>query len=174
VETTTQYLGELVDIYHATMARNEARRDYYFPRDFFETIIRDLPDQQLFHVWHEDELISTELLLVSARFVYSFLGGTRDGTQHLRPNDLLKHAVVEWAQKERKSAYVLGGGYRAGDGVFRYKCAFAPRGVVPFYVGNAILDEEAYSALNAARQRWEENRGNKWTPAPGFFPRYRG
>jgi hypothetical protein len=59
---------------------------------------------------------------------------------------------------------VLGGGYGADDGIFRYKRSFAPRGLVPFFTGSRILEPELYDELTA-------RVGN--TRDGAFFPAYR-
>ena len=81
----------------------------------------------------------------------------------MAPNDLLKHDVIEHAAAGGLSAYVLGGGYAPGDGIFRYKRAFDPTGVVPFMGIQVVADQPHYDAAC-------EVAG---APAGTFFPRYR-
>ena len=50
------------------------------------------------------------------------------------------------------------------DGIFRYKRSFAPRGLVPFYVGRRVLDPELYRDLTESVGGPRE---------PGYFPAYR-
>ncbi len=167
-------LDEFVAIYTDTMERRGAASTYYFPREFFEAITRDLAGQFVFaHVLAGKRIVSTELVLCSAEHIYSFLGGTLADAFELRPNDLLKHAVIEWGQREGKKAYILGGGPEGRDGIFRYKLAFAPRGEIQFNVGRAVHDPAAYEDLVAARRAFEGARGVPWEPRPQYFPAYR-
>jgi hypothetical protein len=69
--------------------------------------------------------------------------------------------------------YVLGGGAAPGDGIFRYKLGFAPRGEVPFHVGSRIYDRVQYDNLIDARAMSETSQGSRWEPKAGFFPAYR-
>ncbi len=164
------HFSEFFRIYTDTMKRRNANAGYYFPETFFQAIHRDLPGCfQYFHACVEDRVVSTELVLVSQNSVYSFLGGTDEGWFDHRPNDLLKFEIIRWAAGAGKKAYVLGGGYTPGDGIFRYKLSFAPDGVRPFYVGQRILNEDAYSGLIHARQKED----SQWHPRPEFFPAYR-
>lgn len=168
-------LAEFLEIYRATMDRRGAKEDYYFPREFFERICRELKSQfMFFHALSGDTVVSTELVLVSTRHIYSFLGGTRAEAFHMRPNDLLKHEVILWGRRQGKQAYVLGGGYGGGDGIYRYKLSFAPKGGVPFRTGQIIFDEKAYKRLTESRASWERGAGREWSPSLGFFPEYRG
>ncbi|MGM0577359.1 MAG: GNAT family N-acetyltransferase [Myxococcota bacterium] len=167
-------LGAFLDIYYGTMDRRSAARGFYFDEGFFRAIVRELPGQfAFFHVWDDARIVSTELVLVSARHLYSFLGGTVRDAFRKRPNDLLKHAVVRWGMERGREAFVLGGGYGGEDGIFRYKKAFAPNGVVSFRAGRRVHDEEACEALLERRRAREAACGRTFEPAPGFFPAYR-
>ncbi len=174
VDESGERLDDFLRIYRATMDRREARSGYYFPPELFESLGRELGGQLAYlHALHEGRVVSTELALVSADNVYSFLGGTDDDAFELRPNDLLKHELFLWARAAGKRRVVLGGGYEPGDGIFRYKRAFAPSGVVPFSAGRRVFDEPAYSRLTEARRAEGRRRASDWEPSPGFFPAYR-
>lgn len=167
-------LDAFLRIYAATMARRSASDTYYFGREFFERIHRDLAGQFMyFHARLDGVIVSTELVLISAENVYSFLGGTDSATFAARPNDLLKYEIIQWARRQRKRAFVLGGGYEPGDGIFRYKASFAPDGIVPFSVGHRILDGVAYGELVARRAARAAALGECWSPRPDYFPAYR-
>ena len=174
VDSSGARLDDFTRIYNATMTRREAQRGYCFPRSFFEAIRDGLSGQHVFlHAVLEGRVVSTELALVSAERVYSFLGGTDETAFDQRPNDLLKHELILWAQRAGKRAFILGGGYTADDGIFRYKKAFAPDGLVPFYVGRRILDPARYEALVQARVAEVRRTVPGWTPGSEFFPAYR-
>jgi len=174
VDEEGRRLEEFLTIYESTMDRRNAGEGYYFPRTFFETIVRELPRGFLFaHVLDAGRVVSTELVLRSGSHLYSFLGGTLADAFEKRPNDLLKHEVAEWGRREGYGAYVLGGGYGGPDGIFKYKLSFAPGGEVAFRVGRAVHDPPAVAALLEQRRAFEAARGTPWAPAPTFFPPYR-
>jgi lipid II:glycine glycyltransferase (peptidoglycan interpeptide bridge formation enzyme) len=159
-------LDDFVRIYEHTLERRDAPAGYRFPRGFFERIGARLRGQFVYvHALHEGRVVSSELALVSERNVYSFLGGTDADAYELRPNDLLKHELILWAKRAGKRRFVLGGGYRPDDGIFRYKRSFAPRSLVAFEVGHRILDAPLYRELCARAGVGE---------AGAFFPAYRG
>lgn len=156
-------------IYLQTMERRSASAGYYFREQFFREIHMSLIGQFVyFHARHDGEVVSTELVLVSEQNVYSFLGGTSESAFDKRPNDLLKYEAMLWATKQGKKNFVLGGGYAPGDGIFRYKRAFAPDGSVPFRVGRRILNHPVYDALVRGRLS-----GNSTNVPEGYFPAYR-
>ena len=168
-------LDSFLRIYESTLDRRDASGGYFFGREFFESIVRDLKGQfTFFHALLNGQIISTELVLVSEHRLYSFLGGTMSDYFQVRPNDLLKHAIIEWGRQMGKSTFVLGGGWQEGDGIFNYKLAFSPAGAVGFRVGKWVHDPVSYLRLLNSRREWEATHGRAWNPTGGFFPEYRG
>ncbi|MEH0841656.1 GNAT family N-acetyltransferase [Micromonospora sp. CPCC 205711] len=174
IDETGARLDDFLRIYEGTMDRRQARTNYYFPRTFFETILHELAGHfAFFHALHEERVVSTELVLVSADTLYSYLGGTERSAFDLRPNDLLKFEVMRWGQEHGKARFVLGGGYAPDDGIFRYKRAFAPDGLIPYSVGTRVFDGPTFARLLDAHQAEGRRRLAGWHPDPGFFPGYR-
>jgi hypothetical protein len=167
-------LADFLKIYYATMSRRNATSSYYYDRKFFERIVEKMKGSYVFaNSIHRGEIVSTELVLVSATAIYSFLGGTNEGSYGVCPNDLLKHEVMNWARIKGFRYYVLGGGYVPGDGIFRYKKAFAPEGVRDFFIGSRILAPVAYERLVEGRLE-RTGRGLAPPPRENYFPLYRG
>jgi hypothetical protein len=164
-------LDDFLRIYQHTMDRRSARQFYYFPRAYFEQLQRNLPGQFMyFHSLNDDQVIASELVLVSAENVYSFLGGSDSEAMEYRPNDVLKYEIIQWAKTQGKKRFVLGGGYQGEDGIFRYKLSFAPGGQRPFSVGWRILNQFYYDQLVACCQRLPGGAALSGS----FFPLYRG
>jgi len=170
-----EHLHDFARIYAATMDRHDAEERLRFTPHFFQDIRDRLGSMvAFFHAVYEGRVVSSELVLVARRHLYFFLGGTETEAFPLRPNDMLKHAVIEWGAQEGKEAYVLGGAYRGGGGLLGYKQSFAPSGDVPFEVGQKIFDPDAYEALTKRRSEWNRQRGRPGLEsASDFFPAYR-
>lgn len=167
-ENTGQYLKDFLDIYYSTMDRNSANNDYYFSKDFFKKI-NDMKDNIMyFHVVYENKIISTELVIYGAENCYSYLGGTYKDYFDLRPNEFLKFEIIKWAKDKGLTNFILGGGYGADDGIFHYKTHFSPRGIVNFYIGKKIFDNENYEKLVKVR-----SVDNPLCIDSEFFPQYR-
>lgn len=162
-------LPGFVEVYLGTMQRRGARDWYHFGHDFFAAIAEGMPGSFVLAEVRgpAGELASVELVLQSERFLYSYLGGTRQEFFAHAPNDLLKHAVIEYGRTAGKLGYVLGGGYMPDDGIFRYKRAFDKEGVQPYFGVQLTADPEVYQQLTAARQT---ELGELDT---NFFPAYR-
>ncbi len=160
-DATGARLDDFLRLYLDTLERRDAAERYRFPRDFFER----LPEQRVYvHALHGDDVVSSELVLLSEHNAYSFLGGTDSDAFDLRPNDLLKWELILWLKDAGKRRFVLGGGYGVDDGIFRYKRSFAPHGLVPFFVGRRVLQPELYRELT-------ERTGARGDV--DFFPAYR-
>lgn len=174
VDTDGTHLKEFLDIYYGTMDRRGAPSRFYFEPTVFEDITHKIPEGCVFfHVWDGDTIVSTECVLTGPRTMYSFLGGTREQAFDKRPNDLLKHTAILWGRSTGRRHFVLGGGNVPDDGIFRYKKAFAPKGVVSLRIGRWSMDPVAIAALTARRRAWEAEQGRDWAPRAGFFPMYR-
>lgn len=168
-DTTGEYLPVFLDIYYKTMKRNKAKKYYYFEPCFFEDINRTLNGLYIyFHVWHNEQIISTELVLYSQNYSYSFLGGTLEDFYPLRPNDLLKYEIIKWCKESGRKVFILGGGYHPDDGIYHYKKAFAPGKDVPFYMGRKVYQDKIYNQLIAIRAKTPE-----FDAKSQFFPLYR-
>lgn len=175
IDPTGGLLDDFIKIYHSTMQRRKAGDFFYFDEAFFKSMLNDIPEFcMFFHVADsKGKIVSSELVLVSQNHIYSFLGGTLPEAMPFGTNDLLKLAIIEWGREQGFDSFVLGGGFQPDDGIFRYKRAFAPDGVVPFKVGRWVLDQSTYKTLVNHRKNWEGIHGRNWVPAEGFFPAYR-
>lgn len=158
-------VAEFSDIYSHTMERRSALPFYRFDELFFRHLSERMAGQFWVANVRDDcgKLLSSEIVLLGSRHCYSFLGGTRREALPLCPNDLLKHSVIDHAAEAGLSKYVLGGGYSAGDGIFRYKRSFDPTGVVPFLGIKVVPNPDLYRSACAL-----VNVGDT-----DFFPKYR-
>jgi predicted N-acyltransferase len=174
-DVTGSRLDEFLSVYYSTMERRCANESYLFPREFFLAIINGLSHQYaFFNAIKQGRIVSSELVLVSERHLYSFLGGTLSEAFACRPNDLIKHSIIKWGLELGKSTFVLGGGYGSPDGIFRFKRSFAPDGEREFYIGKSIWNEQLYASITDMRRTYEAQSGRTWMPKKDFFPAYRG
>ena len=91
----------------------------------------------------------------------------------MRPNNFLKHEIIKWGIENGKSNFILGGGYKKDDGIFKYKQAMAPNGEHPFYLAKVIHDEDMYEALVKKKLKWKEKHVKDADVQDDFFPKYR-
>ena len=147
MEPNDAHLDDFLRIYYSTMDRTSAVKEYYFSKNFFETLC-EMPDNVMFfYALFEGKIVSAEVVLYGAKNGYFYLGGTDADYYYVRPNDFLKYEVIKWAKEKGLKNYVLGGGYGFDDGIFQYKYALAPHGVTDFYIGHKIFAEDIYRDL---------------------------
>ena len=171
IENQLEHLDDFLYIYNNTMDRNNANSYYYFGSRYFKNIAHLLPDNYVyFHVVKGGKIISTELVLCSNKYAYSFLGGTLTEYYEYRPNDYLKNEIIKWCNNTGRQKFILGGGYHRDDGIYRYKRSFTPDPDVPFYVGKFIFDKEKYDRIVLMRALEDPD----FNPETGYFPKYRG
>jgi len=133
------------NIYINTMERNSAMNEYYYSKDFFKKFKTLLPKNSFYiFVYKDEKVISVELVLFNRYIAYSFLGGTLPEYFQYRPNDFLKHNIIEKLLKLNLSYFNFGGGAKPEDGVFKYKKNFAKNGVYDFYIGKKIYNQKIY------------------------------
>lgn len=171
IENNLCHLQEFLDIYNSTMDRNNADSYYYFGEKYFRDIARLLPDNFMyFHVFKDGKIVSTELVLFSEYYAYSFLGGTLKEFNDFRPNDFLKNEIIKWCNQTGRERFILGGGYHKDDGIYKYKRCFTPDPDVPFFVGRFIFDREKYDKAVNMRILSDPSFNNDTC----YFPKYRG
>ncbi|ACV63618.1 conserved hypothetical protein [Desulfofarcimen acetoxidans DSM 771] len=168
IEEEPFHFQEFLAIYHHTMDRNKASGSYYFPQEFYEQLHCDLKGCFIYaHTIKDGKIISTELLVFNERYIHSFLGGTLLEYFSCRPNNILKHEIIEWARSKGIKYFLLGGGYADEDGIFRYKRSFSRNGVKDFYVGKKVHNEEAVKRLEQLMIFEKRMHGEN------YFPPYR-
>lgn len=174
IEENADHLSAFRRIYLDTMKRRQASSPYFFSDEFFKHMESYLPGNFAYaYVLKEQEIISAELLLFKDSFIHSFLGGTLPRFFSSRPNNLLKHQVILWAKSKGFKYFLLGGGYKENDGIFKYKLSFAKDGVRDFYAGKRIINQEAVHLLEGLRGKEKSNQLNTGSQETKFFPGYR-
>lgn len=161
-------------IYNDTMTRRGASRFFFFPVQRFRhlnTALGSKGASMFVHVLDGDEVVSSELLLLSGTTMYSFLSASLPSAFAKRPNNLLKHEIALWGQRNGYKWLVLGGGLARDDELLRYKRSFDPDHITPFSVRRIIHAPEDYQLLvNMARDfmghKAERDNEEK------FFPEY--
>lgn len=163
-------LDGFLEVYASTMDRRNALDGYRFGREFFEKIVREMPESVcFFHAKVGGRTVSSDMVLYGGDTGYLFLSGTDMAFIADMPNYLLKHVIHEWLAAKGVKRFVMGGGYTPGDGVFYYKSRFSRNGLYPFSLGRRTFDSATARALVEERKRREP----QWEPQEGFFPIYR-
>lgn len=155
------------EIYNGTMDKDHADPYYYFAPAFYESVLKDLPQNaQVFYAVLEGKVIAASIMLACRGRMNYHLSGSLREYAHLAPTNLLLYEAALWGCANGCRTLYLGGGVGSGeDSLFKFKKAFY-RGddLLRFHIGKKIFDQSRYDELVAKRED---------LPESGFFPRYR-
>lgn len=154
------------NIYNITMDKNHAEKYYYFGKEFYQSVLEDLPNNaQVFFAVKDGKVIAASIILMAnGRMNYHLSGSLREYSS-LAPMNLLLYRVVLWGYENGFKTLYLGGGVGSGeDGLFKFKKAFYKRSLNRFYIGEKIFDEEKYKKILSLRDDIGES---------SYFPKYR-
>lgn len=155
-------------LYFSTMNKWEARKEYYYPLKYFQDLFSSMKDNAtLFLAKLKDKTIVGSLLLHKFDIAYDYLRGSDSNYLEVRPNNLLVYEKILWAKKQGYKYFVMGGGYKTNDSIFRFKSLFSKK-TKPFYRYSFIHDDEKYRHLCKLRDKKDGS-----VKDPSFFPYYR-
>lgn len=152
-------------IYNGTMDKDHAEDYYYFGKEFYQSVLEDLPQNaQVFYAEKDGEVIAASIILASNERMNYHLSGSLREYSNLAPTNLILYKAALWGYENGYKTLYLGGGVGSGeDGLFKFKRAFN-RGVLNrFYIGKKIFDEKKYDELVNMKESTESD----------FFPKYR-
>ena len=169
-----EILNSFYHIYIKTMTRNTASKNYFYKKDYFENLVKYHPDKILIAiVYKELAPVSSEFIIINNGTLYSYLGGTLSEYFETRPNDFLKIEIMKWAIKNNKKHYVLGGGRKDFDGLYKYKKSFFPKdNDVIFYTGRKIINESFYYNLLKDIEIEYTDTNSLLLDSKNYFPKY--
>ncbi len=138
-------------------------------RPYFQAIFEEMPSGARFALAeHDGRVIAATLYLHDSDDVYSYLGGADHEHQQLRPTNAVVHDTIRWAREQGKRRLILGGGYRPGDGIFRFKASFSPQRAELELARRVHLPDD----LERLTEAWREHNGPGADPGD-YFPAYR-
>jgi dTDP-4-amino-4,6-dideoxygalactose transaminase len=168
-----RYLSEFVSIYEETMRRVNAAHIYFFAKDYFSELARELGSMlHLFVAIIGGQAAAAGLITVCDGTVQYHLGGTRSEFLKLSPMTLIFDTVRLWASEIGARAFHLGGGVGAKeDSLFHYKIGFSDRRH-NFGTWRWVVVPEIYQELCERQARRNELQGLEPASAD-YFPAYR-
>lgn len=154
-------------IYNGTMDKDNAEQYYYFEKQFYKSLLEDLPQQaQVFWAEKDKQVIAASIILATNRCMNYHLSGSVREFSSLAPTNLLLYEAALWGCANGYKTLYLGGGVGSGeDSLFKFKRAFYKGDLNHFFIGKKIYSQEIYSELIGLRAEIENS---------GYFPMYRG
>lgn len=145
--------------YEQTMRRADAAERYFYPREYFRTVLGFERSWLLLARSPDDTIGAGAIAALSDGLLHYFLGGTADEHLDDSPFKNVVDAMIDLAE-ELGAVLNLGGGVTPGDGLEAFKRGFA-NGELPFRAHEVVCQPAEYERLSEGR------------PRTGFFPRYR-
>ena len=166
-----EMLCEFMNIYNETMKRDSAKEYYFFKKQFFENIQKNMRNHsKIYTAYLEDKAISSLIVIYNDKNAHYHLSGSLSDYMNLGANNLLLYEVAKDLCKIGYQKLHLGGGY-GGDNspLLKFKKSFNKNGELNFYIGKKIMDVEKYEKLVMLRKKDKTLNVDS-----GFFPIYRG
>lgn len=166
-------LCQFIDIYHQSMQRVGATREYFFDRDYFARLIRSGDyEMHLFVCRMDGQVIAGGLFSSCCGIVQYHLGGTATKSLGLAPSKLMFDTVRRWAIQSGHTVFHLGGGVGGdNDSLYSFKKGFS-KIEHPFLLWQWILNKNVYDELTEQHRAGMAQRGRE-TKDQRFFPAYR-
>lgn len=160
-----------INIYNATMQKDNAEEYYYFKRPFYESIDRDLHENyEMFYAMYEGRPIAMSIMIFANGRLNYHLSGSNIEYRNLAPSNLLLYKAALWGCENGMKTFHLGGGVGSGeDNLFKFKVAFNRFSDFQFSIGKEIFDNKRYEELVDLRRHEDDN----FIGDSGFFPLYR-
>ncbi|MBR0282666.1 MAG: peptidoglycan bridge formation glycyltransferase FemA/FemB family protein [Oscillibacter sp.] len=156
------------DIYNATMDKDHAETYYYFPPEFYCSILYDLSlNAQVFYAVKDETVIAVSIMLTANGRMNYHLSGSLKEYASLAATNLLLYQAALWGCANGCKTLYLGGGVGSGeDSLFKFKKAFYRGDDLPyFHIGRKVWNAEMYQYLASLRSDIpQESR---------YFPAYR-
>ena len=161
-------IPKFMEIYNATMKKDNATDYYFFDKPFYETILHDLKHNAMwFYSVLNGEIASIAIFLFGNGKMHYHLSAIRKEYQHLAPSNLMIYEAALWASHNGYKTLHLGGGVGCKeDSLYKFKKAFNRGEDRSFYIGKKIFDQDTYQQLVDLKGDLIENHR--------FFPEYRG
>lgn len=160
-------LDTFISIYEETMTRDNALDYYFFNRDYYDCLFKELKGNcKIFSASLDGKVLSSCIIfMVNNRLSYHLAGSTRV-SGNIYETNLLIYEVAKWGCQNGYKSFLLGGGVGSGeDYLYQFKRGFDDKHSYQFYIGKKIYKQDLYDEL--VNRRNDISNHN-------FFPEYRG
>jgi hypothetical protein len=139
ISNDEKYLNDFVEIYYNEMKAKNAKKFYFFQKEFFKELKNSKFEYQFFLAIFENKIISCELVLYNNTFCHSYLGATKQKFKNICANHLLKEKILSFFKNKGLKYYLIGGG---NEGILKYKIGFSNEKVRENIIGKIYYDKK--------------------------------
>lgn len=150
----TKEKNRFIELYKQTMERNNASEFYFFDEEYFDNFFNDMKEKcKLFCAKFNGKTIASAIMIFNNKNMHYFLSGADREFMSLAPNNLLLFKAGVWGYSKGFCKFHLGGGVSDNDALFSFKKQFNEKGILPFYIGRTIFDNEKFDYLVELRKK---------------------
>lgn len=151
-------LNDFLRLYSMTMDMHKANKMYYFQREYYEYLMENFLDNLVFfYAYFQGKVVGSSLFLYDKDYMHYHLSGRDINAPQIPFERLLMVEAARWGCKRGIRKLHLGGGMSNEDSLFQYKKRFNRNGIMPFYIGRTIFDEEKYEELKLLRKQNDDS-----------------
>ncbi len=164
-------INDFIRIYEDTMEHNSAEEYYYFQREYFDFLLKEMKDHVIiFYAIYDQKPVSATLFFYNEKYMHYHLAGTLSAYRTLAAMNLLISEAANWASSRGIQKLHLGGGVGTDDSLLSFKKQFTKDGLIDFCIGRNIFIPEVYEELIDLRVKSDQ----EFDPEKPFLIRYRG
>lgn len=159
-------IDKFIELYNATMQKNDASDFYFFEKEYYKTLIES-QKVKLYEIVFEDEVIAMGFFLFGQEIGHYHLSANTPLSYKLNSNYALLHNIFNISKGLGIKYFVLGGGATSNvdDSLFKFKKKFSDE-LKPFYISGKVYNQEIYAQYT---KLWESQTDEKIK----YFLKYR-
>lgn len=162
---------KFIEIYNQTMDKDHAAVYYYFQKEFYESIIKNIYDNfEMFYAVLDGNIIAMSIILFCNGLMHYHLSGSIFEYRRLNATNLLLYEAAVYGAKNGYTKFHLGGGVGSGeDPLYKFKRSFNKYSNNQFSISKDIFDNEIYNEIVENRKSNDPD----FNENSAFFPLYR-
>ena len=164
--TRSNDIESFIELYEATMQKNEADDFYFFEREYFEKLL-SLEGIALYNVMYKEKIIASAFFMFSQEFGHYHLSANNYEYKKQNANYYILDSIFNLATQKGIKTFHLGGGRTNADkdSLLKFKQKFSKQ-TKPFYIAGKVYNKELYDRYTAL---WEEQSSQNIA----YFLKYR-
>lgn len=162
---------DFIRIYNSTMDKDNAEKYYYFEKEFYDSIVSDMPNNwEMFYALLDGKIIAMSIILFCNGMMHYHLSGSLLEYRKLNATNLILYEAAVYGAKHGYSKFHLGGGVGSGDDpLYKFKKSFNKNSDNQFSISKDIFDKEVYQKIVSLRKKNDLS----FNEESSFFPLYR-
>ena len=160
-------LHEFEHLYNMMALKNNIPSYYKFKFEFFKDTFEFMKGHIFtINIMCDEKYISSSMFLHYNNYMHYHLSANNPDYFHLAGNSLILYEACKWGKDHGVTALHLGGVGRSESEkpLMHFKKQFTKKGILPFFVGEMVLDDHIYNQIVFKSGNTNDN----------YFPKYRG